>query len=540
MKYIQIVAAVLFFTAQANSQAILNTRLLGSLNPYPTRDYSDIWGWVDPQGREYAIIGVYHGTSIIDVTNPAQPIQKAFIPGPNSIWRDIKTHSHYAYITTEGSGPGTGLQIVNLATLPDTATLVNTVTTWFTTAHNIYIDNGYAYIIGTGNGGGMHILNLANPTNPVRTAYYTTSGYIHDVYVVDDTAYASSEDTYDIVDLTNKSNPVRISQSAALPGIYAHSGWLTEDKKYFIACEEFNVRDVTIWDVSDRTSWNLLTSQFQMPGNSPVHNVFVKGNYAHISYYKDGYVVLDITNKSNPVKVGHYDTYPGTTGTYEGAWGVYPYLPSGNIIVSDINTGLYIVDFLLDNNTVPVELTSFTAAFEGKSVALTWETATETNNRGFGVEVSYDEKEWHSIGFVNGRGTTTERNQYKFVYEPSVESVVWYRLAQYDFDGKINYSGLVKADLSGILSPGGFRLSQNYPNPFNPSTTIEFSVFSESFVRVDVYDVLGARVATLTERIFPAGSHRLNFDASGLSGGIYFYELNTGTARERKKMVLNK
>lgn len=324
-----------------------NVTLLGSLNPYPASSYTDIWGY-EANGREYAFLGVTGGTSIIDVTNPSNPEEIVFIQGPLAPpyeWRDLKTHSNYLYIISEGSGAGSGLQIVDLSQLPDTAFLVNTYNQTFASAHNIYIADGFAYIVGTSSGG-IHILDLSNTISPVQTAYYSASGYVHDVYVWNDTAYASSENTYDLINLTNKSNPQLISQSAALPGIYAHSGWLTEDKRYFIACEEFNTRDITVWDLQDRTTWDLVVQNWQMTGTSPVHNVFVLGDYAHISYYKDGYVILDISDPTNPQFAGQYDTYPSSGGgTYNGAWGVYPYLPSGNVIVSDMATGLYIFKF---------------------------------------------------------------------------------------------------------------------------------------------------------------------------------------------------
>lgn len=540
MKNIQLVFAILFFMAKANSQAILNTALLGTLNPYPTHEYSSIWGYTDSQGREYAILGVDHGTSIIDITNPAQPVQCAFIPGPSSIWREMKVHSHYAYIVTEGTGSGKGLQIVDLSQLPVTATLVNTVTTWFQRAHNITIDNGYAYIVGTDGGGGMHILDLSNPVNPVRTAYYMASGYIHDIYVYNDTVYASSEDTYDVINVVNKNNPQLVSQSAALPGIYAHSGWLTKDKRYFVAAEEFNVRDLTVWDLVDRTTWNLVVPQWQMPGTSPIHNIHIRGDYAHISYYKEGYVCLDVSNPLNPVKVGQYDTYPSTTGpTYDGAWGAFCYFPSGNIIISDISTGLYVIDFLLDN-TVPVELTSFSGFQEGDQIILKWETASETNNKGFAIQLSGDEKNWHNIGFINGKGTTTERNSSNFSYRPAKDGLAFYRLAQYDFDGKVNYSATVRVDYLEGSTAEGFRLAQNYPNPFNPSTNIEFVTFSESVVKLEIYDVLGSKVGTLTDKIWPAGRHKIVFDASQLTGGVYFYEISVNGKTARRKMLLNK
>ena len=325
-----------------------NVELLGSLNPYPGTAYAAIWGYA-ANGREYALMGAEGGLSIIDVTDPSTPVEVEFIPGPFAPpyeWREIKTHLNYAYVVSEGGGSGSGMQIIDLSSLPNSASLVVTYSTTFTTAHNIYIADGFAYVVGTGGGGGMHILDLSNPTSPFQTAYYSASGYIHDVYVWNDTAYISSADMYDLADLSNKSNPQLISQSAALPGIYAHSGWLTEDKRYFIACEEFNVRDLTVWDLQDRTTWDLEVPSWQMAGTSPIHNIHILGNYAHISYYKEGYIVMDITVPTDPKLVAQYDTYPSSGGgTYNGAWGVYPYLPSGNVIVSDMSTGLYVCKF---------------------------------------------------------------------------------------------------------------------------------------------------------------------------------------------------
>ncbi|BDQ01479.1 choice-of-anchor B family protein [Ignavibacterium sp.] len=352
---------LILFVQNSNSQT--NVTLLSNFNPYPTIGYNDIWGYVDSQGREYALLGTQHGTSIVNVTNPTNPVEVAFIPGPNSIWRDIKVHSHYAYIVTEGTGTGRGLQIVDLSNLPNSATLVNTIETWFTRAHNIFIDNGYAYVIGTNNGGGMHILDLSNPINPTRTAYYLGSNYIHDVYVWNDTVVAAAEDSYDLIDVSNKSNPVLISVSPSLPGIYAHSGWMTEDKRYFVGTEEFDVRDVTVWDLQDRTSWDLVVPTWQMnnptpTSGDPVHNLFIKGNYAHISYYKHGYVVLDISDPSNPFLAGEYDTYSSNSGTYNGAWGCYPYLPSGITLISDISTGLYVLQFNPPSN-IPPQISHF-------------------------------------------------------------------------------------------------------------------------------------------------------------------------------------
>ncbi len=326
-----------FFGASLLAQT--NVELLGQLNPYPNLAYTDIWGYAT-NGREYALMGVTGGTSIIDVTNPASPVEVDFISGPAAPpyeWRDIKTHLNYAYVVTEGTGSGQGLQIIDLSNLPTSASLVNTVDTWFSRAHDIFIDNGYAYVVGTNDGGGMHILDLSDPVNPTETAYYTTSGYIHDLYVWNDTAVVCAGNTYDLVDVSNKNNPQFISASTPISGIDAHSGWMTEDKRYFFGTEEGNQVDITVWDLQDRTSWDLVVSSWETNSGATVHNLFILGDYAHISYYSDGYVVLDISNPEIPFLVGEYST--------SALWGCYPYLPSGITIGSDMNNGLYVFQF---------------------------------------------------------------------------------------------------------------------------------------------------------------------------------------------------
>lgn len=513
-----------------------NVDLVGQLNPYPNLDYADIWGYVAPDGREYALMGVTGGTVIIDITDPANPVEVEFISGPNAPpyeWRDIKTHLNYAYVVTEGSGSGSGMQIIDLSNLPNSASLVNTYNTTFTTSHNLYIDNGYAYVVGTSGGGGMHILDLNDPVNPVETAYYTSSGYIHDIYVWDDTAYISGGDTYDLADVTIKSSPLEVSQSANLPGIYAHSGWLTQDKRYFYATDEFNQRDLIVWDLQDRSTWDLAVPSWQMPGNSHIHNLFILGNYAHVSYYVDGYVVLDISNPTNPTIAGQYDTYPGTNGPYTGAWGVYPYLPSGYVIVSDMVTGLYVLNF---DSGIPVELSSFTASGSSSTVTLDWTTATETNNFGFEIERNFGGV-YVTIGFVDGYGTTTEPQQYSFTDNDLNNGVYHYRLKQIDFDGSFEYSEIIEVE---VFVPTVLKLEQNYPNPFNPSTIINFSLPEAGQVTLKVFNIIGEEVSELINEFMDSGNHTINFTANELSTGIYLARLSFGQNTQIIKMSLVK
>lgn len=186
---------------------------------------------------------------------------------------------------------------------------------------------------------------------------------------------------------------------------------------------------------------------------------------------------------------------------------------------------------------VPVELTSFTGTAVQDGVLLNWTTATELNNQGFEIERSIDAQNWAKIGYVPGFGTTTEPKSYSYMDENVPAGTYSYRLKQIDFDGSFNYSPEVVVNVVEAL-PSDFSLFQNYPNPFNPSTTINYSIPSSEFVTLKVYDVLGNKVATLVDEYKFAGSYEIDFDASQLSSGVYFYKLQAGSFVEIKKMML--
>jgi len=185
---------------------------------------------------------------------------------------------------------------------------------------------------------------------------------------------------------------------------------------------------------------------------------------------------------------------------------------------------------------LPVELSSFTASAANDRILLNWSTATEVNNRGFEIERSSGGSDFITVGFVKGAGTTTEIQNYSF--SDNVPAGIYtYRLKQIDFNGKFEYSQTVEVDFTGGLS---YVLDQNYPNPFNPATTISFVTKENSRVSLKVYNVLGDEVATLVNGELTGGVHNVQFDASTLSSGIYFYTLTAGNFTETKKMLLMK
>lgn len=192
--------------------------------------------------------------------------------------------------------------------------------------------------------------------------------------------------------------------------------------------------------------------------------------------------------------------------------------------------------------TIPVEFTSFTAASVSGKINLNWRTATETNNSGFEIERKVNnEGSWATVGFKNGNGTTTQPHEYSYIDDISSINAtsVAYRLRQVDFDGNSQYSQVVLVD---NIAPAQYSLSQNYPNPFNPATVINYAVPDNSFITLKVYNSLGQEVSTLVNETKQAGSYKVNFNASGLPSGVYYYVLRTGNNEfvKTEKMILLK
>jgi len=185
-------------------------------------------------------------------------------------------------------------------------------------------------------------------------------------------------------------------------------------------------------------------------------------------------------------------------------------------------SGRFIEPF--DVAAVPVELTSFTANVSNGSVVLNWSTSTETNNSGFEIlRSAQNENDWQKIGFVPGFGTTTEPKSYSYNDETVTSGKYYYKLKQIDYDGSHSFSDVAEVDIS---LPTVFALEQNYPNPFNPSTSIQFSLPVDANVTIVVYNLVGEKVADVVSGDFSAGQHNVNFDASSLTSGVYFYRID--------------
>ena len=329
---------------------------LSSTYTYSTGTIANIGGWKSPtDGKEYALVGAHTGLSIVDVTNPAAPVQITLIPGPSSLWREVKTYGNYAYVTTEFGT--SGLQIVNLTNLPTTPLPVTTWTptiggTQLKTIHALHVDepNGRVYLYGS-NVGNQRAIIADIKTNPIAPVYLGSydNRYIHDGYVRGDTLYAChiNQGDCEIVNVTNPAAGVSLADWTT-PGVFTHNSWLSKDSKTVFTTDEVPNSFLTSYDLSNLSNVTELDRIQSGPGkNYYVHNTHILqkngAEYAVTSWYTDGVVIVDVTRPGNMVEVGHYDTAPTDSSSNENAdWGVYPFLPSGNLVVSDMQRGLFV------------------------------------------------------------------------------------------------------------------------------------------------------------------------------------------------------
>jgi len=327
-----------------------NVQLLSHL-PY-SQETSDITGFYQ-DGREIAVMGLQNSAAFIDVTDPYNPYEINRTSGSNSVWRDLKYWDRHVYIGTEADD---GIKIVSVDNL-DNPQLVNTITD-IDNSHNIHIDSdGYLYIVGAGQHD-IWIYDLISPAYPVLVGTWdlqngqsSTSGYCHDIEVFNDKIYCASiyVGYFHIIDVSDKSNPYTLASHNTGGGeISTHDCAVTIDEQYLITGDETVMGHVKIWDISNYNNINLVSEYYTPEWEThTAHNLYVQEsnpNMLIISYYADGTRFVDISDPENPSEVGYYDTTE-IEGLYVGNWGTYVDLPSGNIISSDIESGLYVLKF---------------------------------------------------------------------------------------------------------------------------------------------------------------------------------------------------
>jgi len=468
----------------------------------------------------YAYLSQYtDGMIILDISNPSVPIFVSNFTDADYV-NEIYVENNFAYIADYYGGlrivditnPGNPIEVGNL----------NTLQAW-----KIKTAGNYAYVINAtaNNPDSLEIIDLSNPSSPQEVGVIEVSSITWDIDVSGNYVYISAnDDGLKIIDVTNPASPT-------LAGTYTdHS---VKDVQVigniaYIASSDFNGGFI-ILDVSNPSNPSLI-HQYNPGGLPGPFDIAVVGNYAYLSapVGTADIILLDITNLNNPIELENYTPPIGSSDIQ--AVGPYLYLASGP-------AGLEIL--LNTLIPVPVELTSFTASTLNGKVTLKWTTATEKNNYGFEIQRKQINSDWQKIGVVEGHGTTTETNTYEYVDNIGLiaSNSVSYRLKQLNFDGSYEYSTEL---LVNNITPNKYVLEQNYPNPFNPSTVINYSIPSSGFVKLEAYNILGKKVATLVNEFKEAGSYEISFDGSNLASGIYLYSIQVGNFNSTKKMLLLK
>jgi len=535
----------LLFVEVSIAQTSLNMEFHGNKNDHPAGVsggiYSACWGYTAPDGREYAILGCYNGTAIIDITDSPTLVERAFIPGPPSNWHEMKAYRNIGYIVSESSdlAAGAGIQILDLSGLPNLVTLVKTyvwtdtisgIPTQYPRVHSVSVGGNYLYLNG-GNYNGVRILDITDPVNPVKAGKYI-GPYVHDSFIRNDTIFASAINSgggVDIINATNKANPTRI-QLLQYTGSGTHNAWTTIDRQHLVTTDEIGstAKSLKVWNISNILAPAYVTQVLH--DSAIVHNVFIKGNLAYAAWYTAGLRVVDLSNPSSPQVVGYYDTYPtNNAASYSGNWGADPFFPSGKVILSDMQTGLYVVRYTGDKRGKLVgKITNGVSGPTIQDALLHFKEPSITRWTGadgrylFGYAPGTFNVVVEKPGFISKTIQATVRENQTDTMDVTLNSVV--------------------TDVNERLSqqPANYALHQNYPNPFNPRTTIGFELARESAAQLILYNLFGQEIRVLAQGRFSAGNHQIQVDASALPSGVYFYTIRTPEFMATRRMVLVK
>jgi choice-of-anchor B domain-containing protein len=345
---------------------------------------NDVWGWVDPEtAREYALVGRSDGMVFVDITQPSSPRYLGELPmtegAQANFWRDVKTYGNYAFVVADGAGEH-GMQVFDLTRLRDVedAPAVFDADAHYDglhSAHNIVIDPeaGLAAAVGVsggGNtcGGGLHMIDITEPLSPTFAGCFadpTTgmgSGYSHDAQCV---TYAGPDERYtghriclgsnanalSVADVTDPSSPVALAAATYPNSAFLHQGWLTDDHRYFYMNDETDEiaglaprTRTLVWDLSELDDPVLVNEHLGTNAASD-HNLYVRGDTMYQANYVSGLRLLDISDPESPREVGFFDTVPGGADRpgFNGAWSVYPFFPSGTLIVTSVREGLFVL-----------------------------------------------------------------------------------------------------------------------------------------------------------------------------------------------------
>jgi len=303
------------------------------------------YGYTHRDGRRFALTGTSVGTSIVEVTDPRAPRNVGFVPGAVSQWREIRTYGEYVYVTTEARY---GLDIISMRN-PDRPEKVQTWSRTFQSAHSLWIDVDRGLLFANGaNGrtGGMRVLDLRNPEDPEEIGSWT-GFYVHDSYTRGTTLYAAaiSDGFLAVLDASNPSELFEVTRFFT-GGRFTHNAWLTRDGRYLFTTDERLGRPLEGWDLLNPMVPRKVSEYIASP-NSIAHNVLIDGDRMLVAHYTEGVVLLDVRNPERPAVLGSYDTFtdaPCPT-SFCGVWGAYIFPGSNEIVASDIEGGLFVLEY---------------------------------------------------------------------------------------------------------------------------------------------------------------------------------------------------
>lgn len=501
----------ILFLFDVSAQDKLNVNLFAQYKTDEVR-YSGSWFYIDELGNEYALLGGKDGTSIIKLTESGDTESVGFIPGPSSNWREITVIGDNAYVTTEGGSDTVGMHVIDLSPLPmGTPFLVTDYKTTFQKGHiiqrDIYSEEPYVYVIGTSATEGVHILDVSNPAVPVEVGLYDPSYYIHDAHVNGDLMFCAAffENQFDVVDISDKSNPVLIN-TIEYSGANTHSAWLTEDKKYLFSADEsdgFVGRIFNIEDLDDVFE----VAEYSANIESLVHNPYIRGDYAYISHNTEGLRIVDIADPTCPVEVGYYDTFDGPSGGFSGLWSACPFMPSGKILGGDRTEGLLVWEF---NNTKAARIYGQVV---DASTQLPIENATIV------------------IQEINENLTSDAEGNYKVGFYPSLVTV---NISAPSYQSKTLTLDLAAGgnlneitELTKIVNVDelnqDFNLMQIFPNPVLDELQIELSA-----VALPDYLILTNAKGKQLRKMLVNDRPSLTLNVQDLEAGIYFLQIENG------------
>lgn len=406
MKFKLFLAALCFLSVvrmKSQTYAASNFTLISHINPetgvnvYGDK-YSACWGWYQSStNKEYAIACSKSGTYWVDVTNPATPSVSAYAAGTSTagIWRETKTYQNYCYVACDDNS-STGFQIFNMSTLPNTITPVYQGNSYFKRGHTLWVDGNKLYVAGVtysnNTTSSMNVYSIATPSAPVLLRQlkqdYNFISYVHDMYVRNDTVYAScgNQGLYVFKFNTGSNTFTQLGSLTTYSGSgYNHSSCLTPNGQTLVFTDEVPAGlPFKTANVSNLSNIQMLATANQFPQGTP-HNVFVVSNqYVFLSSYQDGTQLYDISSPSTPTLAGFFDTFWQGGGNnnnwsgddYDGQWGLYPYFPSKNIFACDQKNGLFMLKTHLFQNPPPPPPT---ASFVSQGTICAGSSATFTN-----------------------------------------------------------------------------------------------------------------------------------------------------------------